>query len=152
MDWLTKTLLATALLVPAWLSIGFFEKAFRLRAEVVTMWYMFGIALGSMFALPMFKIVTPREMAPNTSVLWVLLVGLVIGTSSNQLLFSSLSQAPNPGIPIAISNGAGALVFLVAGGLAAWLPQHFSAVSMDRYHLLGILLTVGGTALIVVRR
>lgn len=150
-NWLGQSLIALLCLVPAWLAIGFFDRNYHVRPDIFLIWYMLGIALGSALfgrggsslgaIVPSWRIVGA-----------MLLVGLTLGTTANVLLFRAVGSAPNPGLPVALSNAASIGVFLAAALLAQWAPTYFSAVKTDGWSFLGVALTVIGAALIVIRR
>ena len=41
-NWLFQSLVSTVLLVPAWLSVGFFGKNYGVRPDVFMVWYLAG--------------------------------------------------------------------------------------------------------------
>src|SRR4051812_14969498 len=125
MSWLCQSLVAVLCLIPVWLAIGFFEKNFQIKPQVFVIWYFLGVVITSALCgggtlsslMPSFK-----------SVGGVLLVGLTLGAIASILLFRAIGSAPNPGLPVAMSNVASVGVFLVAALLSRWAPSYFSSV------------------------
>lgn len=108
--------------------------------------------LGGTIGLLGLNLVTTAELFPSFAVIGVLLVGATIGAGANLLLFTSLSEAPNPGVPIAIANAASLLVFLISAGLAVVVPRYFPPVKLDLFHFIGITLTLAGVTMLVIKR
>jgi len=83
----------------------------------------------------------------------IVLIGFTIGGVANVALFSAVAIAPNPGLPVALSNAASIGVFLAAILLYRWFPAHFDPVKTDIWWSgLGLLFTVVGVAIISIRR
>ncbi len=151
-SWFLQSVIAMILVVPAWLSITFYKKNFHVSAEIFLVWY-FGAAAVGIVIFKAFSGVSLIEFFPAPSlVIGMLLIGLTLGAAANALLFSAVSVAPNPGLPIAISGTASVCVFLVSVVLGSFLPKYFSEVRFDWQAFVGVLLVVSGIALIAVRK
>ena len=147
--WLMQSLIAMLLLVPAWISIGFFDRNFQVKSDIFLIWYFMGAAIASacLNGLSYEKIVPSCKLASV-----MMLIGLTFGSAANILLFRAVVIAPNPGLPVAIANVASVGVFLVSLLLCRWLPSYFSTVKIDKWSLLGVGLTIIGSAIIATRR
>jgi uncharacterized membrane protein AbrB (regulator of aidB expression) len=151
-DWKLAWTIFIALfcLVPAWFAIGFFDRNYQVRPNVFLIWYFLGGALTSVF----FGGSSLSAIMPSWKlVLAMLLIGLTVGGGANILLFRAVADAPNPGLPVAIGNGASVVVFLVAILLSRWAPSssYFNPVEADPWSFLGVLLTVIGASIIAIR-
>lgn len=154
--WLPKALLSLAFVIPAWLSISFFEKAFHVRGEVTAIWYFLGTSLGTLGILYMGNLVSHTETIPPLKILLAIIgVGLIFGAPTNAFLFSAFASAPasgvNPAIPQAIQGSSFLFVFLLSYFLASQYPTYFSAVPFNAKHFLGIILTLAGMAFMLSR-
>lgn len=154
--WLPKAILSLAFVIPAWLSIGFFEKTFHVRGEVTAIWYFFGTSLGTFAILRMGNLVSLTEAIPPLKILLAIIgVGVLFGSVTNALLFSAIASASasgaNPAIPQAIQGTSVLFVFLLSFLLAILYPAYFSAVSFSAKHLIGIILTLTGIVLMLSR-
>ena len=151
--WLTRALLSLAFVIPAWLSIGFFEKTYQVRGEVTMIWYFLGTSLGTFALLRLFSLVPATDLIPPFMVLLAIMgIGIVFGSLTNAFLFSSLPDAPNPAIPQAIQGSSAVLVFILSALLAVIFPQYFKAASFNLQQLTGIVLTILGIVLVIIRR
>lgn len=147
--WLTQSIVATALVVPIWLAIGFLNRNFHVRPDVFLVWYSLGAATAS----ACFSVGSLQALVPSwRSVAVVVGIGLTAGAISNIAMYRAVASAPNPGLPVAIANGAAIGTFLGAVLLSRWFPAYFDSVRGDLRTFLGIVLTVFGGALIVIRR
>ncbi len=66
-------------------------------------------------------------------------------------LFTAVTIAPNPGLPVAIANLTSLTTFAAAILLAKVLPAHFSADPVSIKALGGIVLIVIGAGLIAIK-
>lgn len=147
MSWLTQSIIALLLLVPCWFSIGFFQKSYQIRPEVTVIWYYLGVFAGGIAGAP-FTQISIHDLIPNQIFLSILLVGLILGSAANILLFTAVTTAPNPGLPVAIANTSALLVFLLAPILSSAFPENFNSVVFDARSFWGIALTLAGLYLI----
>jgi drug/metabolite transporter (DMT)-like permease len=148
-NWLVQSFTAVMFLIPPWVAIGFFARNYQIKPEVFLIWYFLGVAAMS----AIFGGVPLTQVAPSWKVVGViLLIGLTVGGFANMLLFRAVAGAPNPGLPVALSNVASVGVFVVAGLLAWIMPQYFDKVKMDIWSLAGIALVIVGAAIIAIRR
>lgn len=148
-NWLILSFTSMTLLVPAWLAIGFFDRNFGVNPTVFVVWYFLGvISTASILATS-----NGTSLVPSWPiVLGIILIGMTIGGVANILLFNAVSLADNPGTPVAIANVASVGVFIAAALLARWLPQYFQQGRFDLWTLIGIAMTVGGIAIIVMKK
>ena len=148
-SWFFQSLVALILLAPIWLLIGFFERNFKIHSQVFVVWYFLGVAIASAF----FGGQGVGKLIPSLwSVTTILLIGLTLGGVANIQLFKAVAVAPNPGLPVAIANGASVLVFLSAFVLSRLLPNYFNSAKWDWYTFLGVILTFSGVGIIAIRR
>ena len=147
--WLFQSLASTFLIVPAWLAVDFFAKNFKMRAEVFLLYYFLGTLIGA----GVWKAITrPSDLVHSWSIaLAVVLIGISFGAACNVLMYQAIASAPNPGLPIAIIEGASVLVFLGALLLGSILPMYFSPSTFDLQQLFGILLVISGVVIIGLR-
>ena len=146
LGWVGMSLIAVFTIIPSWLSPGFFEKNFHVRPEVFMIWYFLGVVAGSSSYLTFKGIpVIPPLLAG------ILMVGMgyTFGSITNMLIFAAVPIAPNPGLPPALVNVSSVGVFIAAFVLWRVLPAYFPKVQFDIYHLLGMLITIGGLYLMV---
>lgn len=148
-SWLTQSFTAMALLIPAWLAIGFFDRNYQIKPDIFIIWYFLGVGLNSLLfgQSPMSAVFPSWKL-----ILIILIIGFTVGGVANVALFSAVSKAPNPGLPVAIANVASVGVFFVAALLYRYLPNYFNSVKIDIWALVGLLLTVVGTAIISIRK
>lgn len=146
LGWVGMSLIAMVMIIPSWLGPGFFEKNFHIRPEVFMIWYFVGVVLGS-FSFLTFRGISVVPSFPA----WILIlgIGLTLGSIVNILLFAAVPIAPNPGLPPAIVNVSSVGIFIAAFLLWRVLPAYFPKVQFDIYHLVGMLVTIGGLYLMV---
>lgn len=150
MSWFGQSIVATIFLIPAFLAIGFFEKNYHVKPSVFLIWYVLGVGMASAFFGP----AKATELFPSLRFTGaIVFIGLTAGGIANVLLYQAVAHAPNPGLPVVISNGGASMgVFLVAALLAYLLPTYFNPVKVDFQSFLGIVLTVMGISLIALRK
>ena len=148
-NWFWQSIIATLLLVPVWLALGFYERNFRVSSEAFLVWYFLGVVGLSVVCMP-----TPtKTLFPSWAlVLTILVIGATLGGVANVLSFRSVVSAPNPGLPLAIVNTVSVGVFFASWLLAKYWPQYFGSVKVDAWSLAGVLLTCAGVGLIALRR
>ncbi len=147
MNWFTQSILATALLAPCWLAIGFFERNFGIKPNIFVVWYFVGISLSVATYIAMSDNQASAKLFPSFGVvLAIILVGATIGAAANVLLFTAVAHAPNPSFPSVIANGGGgALVFLLAIVLGTYVPKYFAKSEVNWINALaGIAFIVAG--------
>src|SRR3989344_9553752 len=132
--WLVRALISLVFVVPAWLSIGFFEKTYQIRGEVTALWYFLGTSIGIFILSWIFTLAPAAELLPGAyKTLLIISSGLIFGAITNALLFSAMASASradtNPGIPQSIQGTSIILVFLLSVLLAVIFPKYFSAIS-----------------------
>lgn len=151
MNWLTQSVLHVILVVVPWLSIGFFKDNFGVKPDVFVVWYYVPI----MIATVLLALWNGDDLAKFAPPVWVavsiFVIGLTFGAAANLLLFHAVANAPNPGIPVAIGNGASILVFFVAAGLAVVAPKYFHAARIDIWSVAGLGLVVAGVLVFALR-
>ena len=148
-NWLSQSLIAAILLIPAWLAIGFFDRNYQVKPETFLVWYFPGvIALAILFRQSPLKALVPSFGI----VCAILLIGLALGGISNVLMFRAVANAPNPGLPLVLLNITNVGVYLIAAPLSRWLPSYFSTVKIDMYTFFGVVLVTVGASMIAVRQ
>lgn len=148
-NWLAQSLIAMLCLIPAWLTIGFFDKNYQIKPDVFLIWYLLGIVTTSTF----FGGSTFDQIFPSWKmVAAMILIGMTIGATANILLFRAVCTAPNPGLAVSIGNTASVGVFLAAIFLSRYAPNYFKEVKFDTQALVGVALTIVGASLIAIRR
>jgi len=153
--WLVRALISLVFVVPAWLSIGFFGKAYQIRGEVTALWYFLGTGIGIFILSWIFNLVPAAELLPGTyKIVMVIGSGLIFGAVTNALLFSAIASASqagaNPSIPQAIQGVSVVLVFLLSMLLASIFPKYFSVISFNPMQFIGVLLAVLGVTLVII--
>jgi len=147
-NWFTQSIVGLVFLTPAWLAIPFFEKNYGVPGNVFMVWYFLGCSI----IVAAFGVPTWSALVPSVPlVVALLLIGLTIGGIANMALFTAVTNAPNPGLPVAIANVASVTTFLLAGLLAQLAPAYFAQVRVDLQSFAGIVLVIVGAALISIR-
>ena len=125
-NWLLQSLIGLVFVTPAWLAIPFFREHYGVQSSVFLVWYMVGCA--GMVALYLaVSAQSPGGSVASTlvpswnAVVYIMLVGLVCGGIANIAIFSAVVNAPNPGMAVAVMNGAAALTYLCSIALARFL-------------------------------
>lgn len=152
MNWLSQSLLATGLLIPCWIAIGFFEKNYGVKSDVFLIWYFIGSILTWVWMSSSGGSNLSGVLPSFWVALSILLVGATLGAGANLLLFRAVETAPNPGVPVAISSFASVGLFLISILLAKVLPGYFSSVKFDTQSLIGVILTVVGVSTLALKR
>ena len=148
-NWLSQSLIAAVLLIPAWLAIGFFDRNFQVKPEVFLVWYFPGIIALSI----LFRQAPLKALAPSFGIVCaIVLMGLAIGGIANVLIFRAVANAPNPGLPLVLLNITNVGVYLVAAPLSQWLPEYFNTVKIDMWTFLGVVSVTVGASIIAVRQ
>lgn len=148
--WLSKTLIATLLLVFAWMGLPYFAKNHGVRWEWFLMCYMFGIGVFMAFYLGMVSATGVGAVGmPAIGVLIALTCfGALVGGVTNALIFNSLGgKVVNPGIPVAITSSAGIFVIFMTIGAARLWPDRFEAATIHPWTWAGVLLILAGLVL-----
>lgn len=155
-NWLLQSLIGLVFVTPAWLAIPFFKEQYGVQSSVFLVWYMVGCAI--MVALYLAAISqnsggsVAHTLVPSwKTVAYIMLVGLVCGGIANIAIFSAVVNAPNPGMAVAVMNGAAALTYLCSVFLARFLPELFSAPPFNWQVFMGIVLVGFGVALIALK-
>ncbi len=151
-SWSTQATLGLAIVIPAWIAIGFFAKNFQVPAHIFIFWYFIGMLIGIPVFLLSAKFATPSDFQFGAPQFAIVLTGILFGAVANTLVFMAVNKAPNPGLPIAIAGSASVFVFFLTIVLAALFPKYFNPSTADPYHFLGLLLTLAGVVLIGYKR
>ena len=149
--WLARSFLSLALVIPAWLSVGFFRTNFGIRGEVTMIWYFVGTVLGTAVFIRVLNL-APSIMPSIGVLLAIVAVGVVFGSGANAFLFSAIPDASNPAIPQAIQGASVVFVFIFSGLLAMFIPRYFQHVTLGLYQFIGIVLTIAGIVMLGIRR
>ena len=145
--WFTRSLLATASIVPAFLAIPYFKSKLGVDPLVFLVWY-FGATAASI-ALLLSLNGRGAELLPSIPVLIAAVaIGLTFGALANGALFEAIGMAPNPGLPPVIYASASVIVFVLSALLASSAPGLFRPVSTDPGQLGGIALVLAGLYLL----
>lgn len=150
MGWFGKSVIATFLLAIGLLMVDFLGKR-GVRGEIIAFCEAAGCAAG----LALWIFIGHRELVTNltehkTLAVAMLVVGATVMALFNTLFCGAISTAPNPGLPSRIVSIASVLVFIVAPILVKVLPAYFKKAEWNVMTMLGVLLTVAGTALIAI--
>lgn len=147
--WFPRALISLFLVVPSWMSVPFFHKNLGIRPEVFVLWYFSALAFGVGIWLRS----QGSGLWPSTiGCISIILIGLVFGASAHIFLFSAVLKAPNPGVVVAISGAASAVVFVLSLVLGNFFPKYFNAVSFNYAQLMGVLLVISGVFILGWRR
>lgn len=152
MGWFGKSAVAAVLFIIPFISVGFFNRNFGLKPEVILVWYGVGLAVGCFGWTLALKTVNLSELSPSWPLFVAAIIGALFSALPNILLYQSLAIAPNPGLTMAVINVSTVLVFFVSLFLSVVLPRWFVAARFDWVHLTGIILTVAGVALLSFKR
>ena len=151
MGWLGKSVLGAICSIPLILVFNFFTKNYGIKPEVVMSLHclgiFLGIALASYFGLSGASV--KDFYNPIIPAISIVVLGSLIGATTNILLAQAISSAPNPALPFAIGGIATVSAYLLAPLLAFLLPDFFSAAEFNWLNFLGILLIVAGLGLIM---
>lgn len=147
-NWVWQSVVSMLILSPIWVAIVFFDKNYQIKPNVFLIWYFIGSIAYTAF-LEGFSV---KSLMPSLGIIFILLVTGLVGGMANTLLFNAVASAPNPGLPVAIGNGASVGSFVLVVLLSRWVPNYFSESKVDIWAFVGILLTVAGVALIATRR
>lgn len=144
--WVAKSLVATIIAVPFLLVAGVFGRVFKTSPESMIFYWLTGSAIG--IAIYLKAIGKSNLLLPNTQLVTVAIMGLIIGASANILLFQAVVASPNPGIPMTILGSNSAIAFILGPLLAIILPKYFQHMEFDIFHMLGIMLTIIGVGIL----
>jgi len=148
--WLIKAFVAMLLLVPMFILTPVLEKSFGIRPEATFIWCVGSAVLGVFFWITCSG--QSHLLALSAPAIATALYGLTLAAVGNVLLFQSVSNAPNPGVAVAVLNSNAVVIYLVVIALSAFLPRYFSAGQVSWRHLSGVLLVTVGIALISIRK
>ncbi len=151
--WLSKTLLATFLLMFAWMGLPYFAKNHGVRWEWFLVCYMFGISVFMALYLSMISATGVDVVETPTMGVLVALTcfGVLLGGVTNALVFNSLQgKVVNPGIPVAITSCAGVFVIFGTIGAAKLWPGRFIATEIHPWTWVGVALIMVGLTLAAV--
>ena len=145
LGWLSGSMIAMLALIPAWMAVGFFKKNYAVEPTTFVVWYFLGTAIACSLLRK-----SPIEIfSPSWGItLSILLVGIALGGVANLLSFNAVGIAPNPGMPTAILGVASVGVFVFSILAYNILPNYFEPASMNWQAFAGIIISVGGVALI----
>ena|SRR3989344_1105108 len=147
--WLIQSFLSLAIAIPAWLILGFFDRNLGISSNVFAIWYFLGMSISAGLVVA----TGSKPLVPSwPMVLVIVVIGIFIGGGANLLLFKAVTTAQNPGIPIAISNTTSIGVILITMLLYQWLPQYFQQVKFDFRDFIGVVLTIVGLTIIVIKK
>lgn len=149
MSWFWQAITSVVLVVPAWLCIRFYSKNLDVAGGIFMVWYFVGGAIGGAIIGHWNR--TP-VVHPPAITLSIVLIGLTLGAGSNYIGFQSVTAAPNPGLAIAITTSASALVYLASVALGRTAPRYFEVMSFDLNQFIGILLVIAGTIFIALKK
>jgi drug/metabolite transporter (DMT)-like permease len=150
MGWLGKSILALVLVTPVFMA-GPVLKERGLRPETFCLWYYLGCFIGIAGYVSRSKLWENSVAHPWMSA-GLLLTSIALGAAVQILLFQSMSEAPNPGIPLTIVNLSAVIICVVTPWLYKLAPQVFAKAELDSQKLLGIVLALAGVALIVTKK
>ena len=152
-NWLSQSLIAATLLIPAWLAIGFFDRNYQVKPDTFLIWYFPGIIALSVLMLFRQSPSPLKALVPSFEIVCaILLIGLAIGGIANVLIFRAVVNAPNPGLPLVFLNITNVGVYLIAAPLSRWLPNYFNTVKIDMWTFLGVVLVTVGASIIAIRQ
>ena len=148
-NWFYKALISLFLVVPGWMASSFCHKNFGVKPEVFVVWYFLAVASG----ITVWLRIQGINIWPSTAgCLMIILIGLTFGPVAHILLFRAVVEAPNPGMVVAISGAASAVVFGLSLALGNFFPKYFDIAAFRYNHILGILLVISGVFLLGLRR
>lgn len=144
-NWFLMAILSTAISIPIYLAIGFFNKNYHIKADIFIVWYFLGVVIAGILLRE-----TPLEViSPSWKILSIItLIGILLGGVGNILLFRSFAIAPNPGLVAAIAGSSSVGIYFLASLLAKLFPLYFNIVKVDIWSFIGLILTILGVSII----
>ena len=152
MSWISKALiLAFSFAIFPLLITGMSQRG--MKPEVTIAWWCVGIPIG-IYALSLCGgggLVTNNHrdfFCGAGLVVFVLILGVVIGAVMNTLYGQTMQSAPNPALAIAVINSSVVMAYLIAPLLHKVLPKVFPVASMSWTGAGGIIMILGGIVMI----
>ena len=150
LSWLGKSVMAMFCILPMMLAFNFFGKNYGVKPEAVMFAWFAGIIIGIVFSSFRYEFFEVKNLyTPLLPILFILLLGIVIGTPGNILLAYATTGAPNPALPFTIVNSGSAIAYMLAAGLAVLLPQYFDKMEFSLINIAGIAMVVFGMGLLM---
>lgn len=146
--WFEKSFAAGLCAIPILLIVGVLDKHYNIPSVVTFAWYGLGILLGFPAFLLSLNIVTPSQLAPSLPLVLVALLGFVLGAAMNILMGIAIGDAPNAGLPSAVSHGSLTLTYLLAPALFGLFPSVFAVAEFSVQKFVGILIILIGAAIV----
>jgi hypothetical protein len=142
-SWFLKSLMATVLIVPAFIAIPFLKFKYGIDPLVFLAWY-FGSTAISITAYLLFMGKASELIPPWQQLLAIIFIGVFFGAVANGSLFQAVGVAPNPGLPPVIYATSSMVIFLLSAVLATTFPTLFKPATFEISHLSGIFLILLG--------
>jgi len=146
MGWFSQTVLASVLLIPCWLAIGFFAKNFGVLPTAFLGWFFVGV-LGTTIAHAGTSLMLPWGIVAS-----IVAIGAFFGGPANILLFQAIESARIAALPLALGNVNHFGTYACAIILAAMLPTYFPPATFSWTAVAGIACMGVGATLIALSR
>lgn len=147
LGWAGRAILGTLFIIPSWIAIDFFKRNFGVSPEIFLVWYFFGTILSTGAVLSLQRVSLVRSGIVLIAI--IIGLGLTMGRLANVLLFTAAAKVPNPGLAVAISSTASAVIIFFSFVLWRVFPDYFSRPQLDLDHLWGVILIIIGMYLVV---
>lgn len=140
-NWLLQSFGYVLLSTPVFLVIAFFGRHYQIKSDIFLVWYFPGVAISALLfsGRTMHEFILPWKMA-----LVIFCIGVFCGGIANILILRSVVSAPNPGLPVVVSNLTAIGVLFGSIALSYWWPKYFPLAKINGWALLGVLLTTVG--------
>ncbi|MAF81223.1 hypothetical protein CL628_04395 [bacterium] len=152
MHWASLSVIALFTLVPVTLVYPFVQKQFGVGTPVTFLWYATTFAMWTALVSFNSSQVTLSNAIPNGWVILIVIGVTACSTIGTFCLFTASGQAPNPAFPFTIVTGTSVIAYFASGLMAKVAPNIFPSARIDFVSSLGILLTIVGVAIIMLRK
>ena len=149
LNWLIKSLIAMLCYTPFFIILGAAKKNYNINPEFAFLLYLFAVCIGLFVYSCINSVFKNLQLDLKTIIVVVILflVGLTTGTMANILYSQAILEAPNPGLPPAITNSFVVIIFIGSVLLFKLFPNFFPEVHFGTTKLIGIIVVIAGLTL-----